>query len=115
MPPHQKVYKCGQPNNPSIQAEDDRLKDASRSGRHQCTSEESDFLIVAAAIADPFQSSRPIKTALNLQISEETNRRRMRKAGLRGFVAAPKPHITERKKRRRLEFARAYERWTTEE
>ncbi|KAH7948893.1 hypothetical protein HPB49_002929 [Dermacentor silvarum] len=95
--------------------EDGRLKDAARSGRNRCTSEKSDLLIVAAAIAHPFQSARQIKTGLNLEASEETIRRRMREAGLRGFVAAQKPHLTERQKRRRREFAREYERCTTEE
>ncbi|KAH7954900.1 hypothetical protein HPB49_022682 [Dermacentor silvarum] len=66
------------------------------------------LLIVAAAIADPFQSAHQIKTALNLQASEETIRRHMREAGLRGFVAAQKPHLTERQNHRRLEFSRAY-------
>ncbi|KAH7953902.1 hypothetical protein HPB49_014037 [Dermacentor silvarum] len=47
--------------------EDGRLSDAPRSGRHSCTSEECDLLIVAAAVADPFQSAGQIKAALNLQ------------------------------------------------
>ncbi|KAH7958640.1 hypothetical protein HPB49_003601 [Dermacentor silvarum] len=62
----------------SYRNEDGRLKDAARSGRHRCTSEESDLLIVAAVIIDPFQSARQTKTALNLQASEETIRTRMR-------------------------------------
>ncbi|KAH7973725.1 hypothetical protein HPB49_004405 [Dermacentor silvarum] len=95
--------------------EDGRPKDATRSGIHRCTSEKSDLLIVAAAIADPFQSTRQIKTALKLQANTETIRRRMREAGLRGFVTAQKPHLTERPKSRRHEFSRKYDRWTTEE
>ncbi|KAH7970329.1 hypothetical protein HPB49_003840 [Dermacentor silvarum] len=47
--------------------EDGRLKDAAPSGRNRCTSEEPDLLIVAAALADPFQSAHQIKKALNLQ------------------------------------------------
>lgn len=95
--------------------EDGRLSDAPRSGRHRCTSEECDLLIVAAAVTDPFQSAGQIKAALNLQASEETIRRRMREAGLRGFVAAQKPHLTDRQKAQRLQFSREYEHWTREE
>ncbi|KAL3189759.1 hypothetical protein MRX96_020788 [Rhipicephalus microplus] len=48
--------------------EDGRLKNAARPGCSRCTLEESDRLIVAAAVADPFQSAQQIKTALDLQI-----------------------------------------------
>ncbi|KAH7960490.1 hypothetical protein HPB49_020325 [Dermacentor silvarum] len=51
--------------------------------------------------ADTFQSARQIKTALNMQAREETIRRRMREAGLRGFVAAQKPYLTKHQRRRR--------------
>ncbi|KAH7947704.1 hypothetical protein HPB52_015220 [Rhipicephalus sanguineus] len=99
----------------AYRSEDGRLKDAARPGRSRCTLEESDRLIVAAAVADPFQSAQQIKTALDLQVGVETIRRRLREAGLHGFIAAQKPHLTERQRRQRLEFARAHEHWTVED
>lgn len=95
--------------------EDGRLEDAARPGPSRCRSEEFDRLIIAAAVADLFQSSQQIKTVLELQVSEETIRRRLQEAGLNGFIAARIPHLTERQKRQRLDFARVHEHWVAEE
>ncbi|KAH9367246.1 hypothetical protein HPB48_007280 [Haemaphysalis longicornis] len=47
-----------------------------------------------------------------LDISESTMRRRLRKAGLNSCIAAQKPYLTDRQKRQRLEFAPAHEQWS---
>ncbi|KAG0421743.1 hypothetical protein HPB47_002403 [Ixodes persulcatus] len=92
-----------------------RLQDAARPGRYRCTSEEVDQLIVAAVVADPFQSAQELRDALDLDVSLATIRRRLREAGLHGCVAAQKPYLTDRQRRQRLDFARAHEDWTISE
>lgn len=92
-----------------------RLVDAERSGRPKVTSEEQELLIVAAAVADPFLSAKEIRQELSLNVSCETIRRRLKEAGLGSCVAAQKPHLTDRQRLERLEFARAVEQWTTDE
>lgn len=89
-----------------------RIDDDYRAGRPRSSTQDVDQLIVAAAIDDPFLSSREIRDMFQLDISERTIRRRLREAGLNSCIAAQKPYLTDRQKRQRLEFARAHEQWS---
>lgn len=89
-----------------------RLADAQRSGRSRVTTEEEDQLIVAAVVADPFLSAKEIREALRLDASAKTIRRRLQVAGVRSCVAAQKPHLTDKQRQARLDFARAVEQWS---
>lgn len=93
----------------AIQAyrDEGRLGDAQRSGRSRSTTEEEDLKIIAAVVEDPFQSAKEIREALQLNVSAKTVQRRLHEAGVRSCVAAQKPHLTEKQRLARLEFARA--------
>ncbi|KAH7955934.1 hypothetical protein HPB52_005159 [Rhipicephalus sanguineus] len=75
----------------------------------------TDSLIVACAVVDPFLDANEIRRELQLDVSPSTIKRRLRQGGLQGCVAAQKPHLTERQRQLRLEFARAVEDWTKDE
>ncbi|KAH7951116.1 hypothetical protein HPB52_004747 [Rhipicephalus sanguineus] len=91
------------------------LDDEQRSGRPRATDSLTDSLIVACAVVDPFLDANEIRRELQLDVSPSTIKRRLRQAGLQGCVAAQKPHLTERQRQLRLEFARAVEDWTENE
>ncbi|KAH7956587.1 hypothetical protein HPB52_010877 [Rhipicephalus sanguineus] len=91
------------------------LADRERSGRPGATDTETDSLIVACVVVDPFIDAKEIRRELQLDVSLSTIRRRLREAGLRGCVAAQKPQLTERQRQLRLEFARSVEGCTVEE
>lgn len=95
--------------------DDGRIADAPRSGRPRACEGEEDRLIIAAAVADPFLNAQEIKRELGLHVSCDTIRKRLKEAGLRNCIASQKPFLTERQRRQRLEFARAYEHWGVEE
>ena len=56
-----------------------------------------------------------IKAALNINTSTTTIRRALRAAGYRRCVACPRPFINTNQAKRRLEFARRYRWWGTNE
>ncbi|KAH7984306.1 hypothetical protein HPB52_019152 [Rhipicephalus sanguineus] len=91
------------------------ISDRDRAGRSRCTDDEVDRLIIAAVVADPHISAKGIKDALHLNASVWTIRRRLAEAGLANCVAAQKPHITDRQRSMRLQFARSVQTWGSEE
>ncbi|KAH7983915.1 hypothetical protein HPB52_015253 [Rhipicephalus sanguineus] len=91
------------------------ISDRDRAGRSRCTDDEVDRLIIAAVVADPHISAKGIKDALHLNASVWTIRRRLAEAGLANCVAAQKPHITDRQRSIRLQFARSVQTWGSEE
>lgn len=91
------------------------LADRERSGRPRATDTQTDSLIVACVVVDPFIDAKEIRRELQLDVSLSTIRRRLREAGLWGCVAAQKPQLTERQRQLRLEFARSVEGCTVEE
>lgn len=88
-----------------------RIVDAPRSGRPRATDEAADHLIIAAAVDDPYLTAQEIKEELGLNVSCDTIRRRLKEAGLKNCVAVQKPYLTDKQRRQRFEFARAYEHW----
>ncbi|KAH8029148.1 hypothetical protein HPB51_023688 [Rhipicephalus microplus] len=91
------------------------ISDRDRAGRSRCTDDEVDRLIIAAVVADPHVTAKCIKDALHLNASIWTIRRRLAEAGLADCVAAQKPHITNRQRFMRLQFARSVQTWGSEE
>ncbi|KAH8025617.1 hypothetical protein HPB51_010678 [Rhipicephalus microplus] len=86
------------------------ISDRDRAGRLRCTDDKVDRLIIAAVVADPHITAKGIKDA-----SVWTIRRRLAEAGLANCVAAQKPHITDRQRSMRLQFARSVQTWGSEE
>lgn len=92
-----------------------RLVDADRPGRPRSTDDTKDTLIAAAVVADPSLSARDVQKSLSLKVSCVTIRRRLRDAGFCNHVAVPRPHLTDRERQQRLDFARDVEHWTPDE
>lgn len=64
------------------------LADRERSGRPRATDTQTNSLIVACVVVDPFTDAKEIHRELQLDVSLSTIRRRLREAGLWGSVAA---------------------------
>lgn len=92
-----------------------RLVDADRPGRPRSTDDTKDTLIAAAVVADPSLSATDVQKSLSLKVSCATIRRRLRDAGFCNHAAVPRPHLTDRERQQRLDFARDVERWTPDE
>lgn len=92
-----------------------RLVDADRPGRPRSTDDTKDALIAAAVVADPSLSARDVQKSLSLKVSCVTIRRRLRDAGFCNHAAVPRPHLTDRERQRRLDFARDVECWAPDE
>lgn len=92
-----------------------RLVDADRPGRPRSTDDTKDTLIAAAVVADPSLSAGDVQKSLSLKVSCATICRRLRDAGFCNQAAVPRPHLTDRERQQRLDFARDVERWTPEE
>lgn len=95
--------------------EEGRLGDAQRSGRSRSTTQEEDLKIIAAVVEDPFQSAKEIREALQLNVSAKTIQRRLHEASVLSCVAAQKPHLTDKQRLARLEFARAAQQWSVQD
>ncbi|KAM7282618.1 hypothetical protein ISCGN_002763 [Ixodes scapularis] len=85
-----------------------RIKDAPQDRRPRSTTIDQDLMIVAAVNEDPFQIANSVRTALELDVSDTTVRRRLREAGMQSRVAAQKPLLTPSNKTVRLKFANDY-------
>ncbi|KAM7310536.1 hypothetical protein ISCGN_007444 [Ixodes scapularis] len=92
-----------------------RIKDAPQDRRPRSTTIDQDLMIVAAVNDDPFQNANSVRTALELDVSDTTVRRRLREAGMQSRVAAQKPLLTPSNKTVRLKFANDYRSWTVNE
>ncbi|KAH7932263.1 hypothetical protein HPB51_029404 [Rhipicephalus microplus] len=90
------------------------ISDRDRAGRSRYT-DEVNRLTIAAVVADPHITAKGIKNALHLNASVWTIRRKLAEAGLANCVAAQKPHITDRQRSMRLQFARSVQTWGSEE
>lgn len=84
-------------------------------GGQRVTDEALDTAIAGASHLDPFASPRGIKRALNLDVSENTIRRRLDEAGLHARVARHQFLLTDEHKRKRLSFAEGYSRWSEDD
>lgn len=73
------------------------------------TSEAEDTNIIVDSRVRPFASPRSIRRRLDLSVSTDTIDRRLRESGLYGRVAQRKPGLTEDTRRKRVSFAKGYE------
>lgn len=89
-----------------------RIRDAPHGRRPRATTENEDFLIVAAVVDEPFLSAGEIRKELGIAASERTIRGRLKEAGLTCWNANTKLVLTPRFKEIRLNFANEYRRWT---
>ncbi|KAM7295045.1 hypothetical protein ISCGN_024550 [Ixodes scapularis] len=80
-----------------------RIKDSPHPRRPRATTVEDDHHIVAAISLDPFQSTRDIKEALDLDVSEMTIRRRFAEAGSKSRMSAQTPLLTGTNKAQRYD------------
>ncbi|KAH8035934.1 hypothetical protein HPB51_012308 [Rhipicephalus microplus] len=90
------------------------ISDRDRAGRSRCTDDKVNKLIITAVVADLHTTAKGIKDALHLNASVGTIRRRLAEAGLANCVAAQKPHIKDRQRSMRLQFARSVQTWGSE-
>jgi hypothetical protein len=89
------------------------VADAPRSGGPRCTDDALDTAIAGASRCDPFAAPRALKRSLNLDVSDDTIRRRLDEAGLHARVARHAYPWSEEHIRQRLSFANGYS-WMTE-
>lgn len=83
-----------------------------RKPRARITTPREDLLIVRESKKEPHSTAREIRAAVfgNTESgpSVDTVKRRLREAGLFGRIARKKPLLTERHRKKRLEFAHKY-------
>lgn len=88
-------------------------------GRHRCTSARDDRFIVSNILRNRFRTASETRTQLsdvrNVTVSVRTIRRRLAEHNLKAFRPARVPELLPRHKRARLQFAREYAIWTTEQ
>lgn len=80
------------------------LADRERSGRPRATDTQTNSLIVACVVVDPFIDGKEIRRELQLDVSLSTIRRRLREAGLRGCSETSVDGATEAAKARVCAF-----------
>lgn len=84
------------------------VTDAHRSGAPRATSKHQDSLIIREIRKNPFISAPEIKNQLNLSVSTETIKRRLKDRGVHSRVARRKPLLSKQNKVKRLNFAKKY-------
>lgn len=85
-----------------------------RTGRKRKTTKEQDDEIYTLCTKNPFLPATNINRDLNLNLSPQTVRNRLKERGLQNFSAPVKPLLTDSRKIKRLEFAYRYMHWTPE-
>lgn len=94
-------------------------QDTFRKPRPRITTKRQDQIIVRESKKFPHKSAREIKLAVFPENepgpSIDTIKRRLREAGLFGRVCRKKPLLSEKNRKKRLEFAKKYRDWTVEQ
>lgn len=88
--------------------EEGNLEDRRRSGAPRKTTPDVDQRILEAATSHPMTNAVAIRDDLQLEISSDTVRRRLKEAGVHHRVPAVKEMLTERHRQNRLRFAETY-------
>lgn len=90
-----------------------------RQGRHRCTSAQDDRFIVNNVLRNRFTTAPEVRTRLfevrNLSVSERIARRRLAVRNLTAFRPARAPELLTQHRRARLQFAREYANWSTDQ
>ena len=114
----QKISLCAVQGILRKKSETGTVKDKSRSGRPRATTAREDRLLYRTSLSNRRATSRLLKRALQdstgCHVSSSTVRRRLNSFGLKGCVAAKKPLLTEKHKKKRLEWCKERQDWTVE-
>ncbi|KAK4302568.1 hypothetical protein Pmani_025344 [Petrolisthes manimaculis] len=89
--------------------EEGNLRDHSKPGRARKTTAEEDRRIREYFETHPFSNAIAAREHLQLDLSAETIRKRMKEMGFRHRTPAIKPKLTERHRELRLQFAQRYD------
>ena len=90
------------------------LNPLKRTGRKRKTTKEQDDEIYTLCTENPFLPATNINRDLELNLSPQTVRNRLKERGLQNFSAPVKTLLTESRKVKRLEFAYRYMHWIPE-
>lgn len=92
--------------------ESGRVENKSRNSTRKALTPANERFILRIIRENPALSApkltAEIKTLLNIDVNPETVRRVLKKNGFNGRAARRKPHITEKNKKKRLDFALKY-------
>lgn len=98
--------------------ETNSLADRKRIGRPRSTNTKDDHRIEHLAKANRKMTSPQIRAQINkessLAISNDTVKRRLREKGLYGRIAVEKPLLSEKNRKKRLAWARKYQRFSVQ-
>ncbi|CAG9565363.1 unnamed protein product [Danaus chrysippus] len=90
-----------------------------RTGRRKVTTEREDRLLIRQSLQNRKKTALELAAALSeakgSSVSVYTVRRRLLKAGLKGFKARKKPWLSEHNKKNRLEWALKHRDWSVED
>lgn len=100
-----------------IQKFDERghVNNSVKTGRKRKTTAHTDRCIVREVKKNPFTTAREVKENLNLPVSTDTVRRRLKDSGLHSRQPARKPLISAKNRKARIEFAREHINWTVDQ
>ena len=86
------------------------VEDAYRCGRPRLLSDNDEERLIAASVANPFETPRQLKHELDLHCSVQTARRVLDSAGLFARIARVTPPLSADHRRKRVSFAEGYDR-----
>jgi len=84
-------------------------------GRPRKTSATFDRWLVRTALTDTRLPFKELKSIVNISVSEQTIRRRLRAEGIRKWRGLRRALLTDKHAKKRLEWARAHRNWTVED
>lgn len=84
-------------------------------GRPRKTTRSDDRYFIHSAESDTRQPLERLRIDSNIDVSEQTIRRRLREAGIRKWKAVNRPLLTRKHARARLKWAREYRHWSVEQ
>lgn len=91
------------------------VKDRKRSGRRRSTDRITDRQMVRIATKDRFITADEIRQRIGVPVSLSTVIRRLKEKGLKSRFATKKPLISERNRKKRLEWCKKHEQWTVDD
>jgi len=88
-------------------------------GRHQILSNYTKHYlrreILSGKINNAIQGQKLLKEDLNINVSAQTVRNELQNMGLKAVVKSKKPYLTDKNKKKCLDFARKYQNWSVEQ
>src|SRR5690606_37853739 len=71
--------------------------------------------IISGKIDNAVQGQRLLKQYFNLDINVQTVRNELQNMGLKAVVKSKKPFLTDKNKKKHLDFARKHQNWTVQQ